>query len=186
MIALLISHIDKSMRKFDMVVHDLNTILSIRESISKVYELLDLQELTWDVIHTRLSSEMINSNAILTTNFIPNVYFLGIKSYVENIVYQLVSNAIKYKDTEKQLTIDINMTETQNDEICLSVKDNGLGVPNPAKLFQFHQRQHIHIEGTGLGLYLIATQLKAMNGRAEVISEKGKGAEFLIYFKRTT
>ncbi len=186
MLSILISHIDKSMHKLDTVVYDLNTILSVRESITKVLEFVDLQELTRDVIKSRLEHELTNCQAILTTNFASHAYFLGIRSYVENVIYQLVSNAIKYKDPTRQLTIHIATTETANDEICFSVKDNGLGVPNPAKLFQFHQRQHIHIEGTGLGLYLIATQLKAMNGRADVSSEKGEGSEFLIYFKRTT
>ncbi len=186
MLSLLISHIDKSMHKLDTVVYDLNTILSVRESITKILELVDLQELTKDVITSRLEDELRNCQAILTTDFKAHTYFLGIRSYVENVVYQLVSNAIKYKDPDRQLTIHISTTETANDEICFSVRDNGLGVPNPAKLFQFHQRQHIHIEGTGLGLYLIATQLKAMNGRAEVNSGKDEGAEFLIYFKRTT
>jgi signal transduction histidine kinase len=186
MLSILISHIDKSMHKLDTVVYDLNTILSVRESITKVLEFVDLQELTRDVIKSRLEHELTNCQAILTTSFATHAYFLGIKSYVENVIYQLVSNAIKYKDPTRQLTIHISTTETANDEICFSVKDNGLGVPNPAKLFQFHQRQHIHIEGTGLGLYLIATQLKAMNGRADVSSEKGEGSEFLIYFKRTT
>jgi signal transduction histidine kinase len=185
MINILLSHIEKSMQKLDIVVYDLNAVLNVRESITKVYELIDLQEITWEVIHTRLSPELLNSNAILDTDFMPNTYFLGIKSYVENVIYQLVSNAIKYRDTSKQLHIVIKTYESGENEICLSVKDNGLGVPNPAKLFQFHQRQHIHIEGTGLGLYLIATQLKAMNGRADVVSKDRDGAEFLIYFKRS-
>lgn len=185
MLSILISHIDKSMHKLDTVVYDLNTILTVRESITKVLELIDLQNLTKNVIHSRLENDLLECRAILTTSFAHHAYFLGIKSYVENVIYQLVSNAIKYKDPTRQLTIHISTTESDNDEICFSVRDNGLGVPNPAKLFQFHQRQHIHIEGTGLGLYLIATQLKAMNGRADVNSEKGEGAEFLIYFKRT-
>jgi signal transduction histidine kinase len=180
-----IEHTDATVQKLDIVVTDLNQILAIKESISKIYELIDLKEIVTHTLKTRLFREIENSGAIIKTNFTENLYFLAIHHYIENIVYQLLSNAIKYKDPEKPLIIEIVTCEISNNEVCLSVKDNGLGVPNLDKLFQLHQRQHLHVEGTGLGLYLVATQIKAMNGRVDAISSRGRGAEFLVYFKRT-
>jgi signal transduction histidine kinase len=178
-------HIEGTVKKLDIVVNDLNEILAIKESISKIYEIIDLASIVKHTLEVRLQNEIVNSEAIIKTDFCENVYFLAIRYYVENIVYQLISNAIKYKDTDQQLVIEIKTMEVDSNEICLSVKDNGLGVPNLEKLFQLHQRQHLHIEGTGLGLYLVSTQMKSMGGRVDAISSRGQGAEFLVYFKRT-
>lgn len=178
-------HIEGTVKKLDIIVNDLNEILTIKESISKIYELIDLEAIVRYILEVRLKDDIENSEAIVKLNFCENVYFLAIRYYVENIVYQLISNAIKYKDIDKPLIIELTTTEVDSNEICLSVKDNGLGVPNLDKLFQLHQRQHLHVEGTGLGLYLVSTQMKSMGGRVDAISTRGKGAEFLVYFKRT-
>lgn len=181
----LLQHLNKSINKLDMIVYDLNEILMVKESISQTYELIDFQSLTWEVLHSRLANEINKPNIKIETEFKEGLYFLSIRSYVENIVYQLVSNAIKYQDPEKMLEIKLSTFESANDEVVFSVKDNGLGIPDISKLFKLYQRQHFHIEGTGLGLYLVAVQAQALGGSIEARSEKGQGAEFLVYFKRS-
>jgi signal transduction histidine kinase len=181
----LLQHLNKSINKLDTIVYDLNGILTVKESISQTYELIDFQSLTWEVLHGRLTNEISKPNIKIETEFTEGLYFLSIRGYVENIVYQLVSNAIKYQDPEKMLEIKLSTFESANDEVVFSVKDNGLGIPDISKLFKLYQRQHFHIEGTGLGLYLVAVQAQALGGNIEARSEKGQGAEFLVYFKRS-
>ncbi len=180
----LLMHLSKSINKLDAVVYDLNEILAVKDSITQTNELIDFQTLTWEVLHTRLEYEINKPTIQIQTNFADNLYFVSIRSYVENIVYQLVSNAIKYQDPDKPLLIQLSSALAENnDEVKLAIKDNGLGIPDTNKLFKLYQRQHFHVEGTGLGLYLVAVQLQAMGGRIEVDSEQGHGTEFSVYFR---
>jgi signal transduction histidine kinase len=67
------------------------------------------------------------------------------------------------------------------------VQDNGLGI-NLAlyknKLFSLYKRFHDHVEGKGLGLYLIKTQVAALGGKVEVESEVKVGTTFYVYIKQ--
>jgi signal transduction histidine kinase len=65
--------------------------------------------------------------------------------------------------------------------------DNGLGIDlskYQQSVFSLYKRFHLHVEGKGLGLYLVKTQIEALGGRVEVKSEPNEGATFLVYFKR--
>jgi signal transduction histidine kinase len=100
-------------------------------------------------------------------------------------LYNLISNAIKYRDPDRSPVIDIK-TEKLADEIRLTVSDNGLGIDTSVhrdKLFTLYSRFHTHLEGKGLGLYLVKTQITAMGGRIEIESEVNKGSTFRVYFR---
>ena len=72
----------------------------------------------------------------------------------------LVSNAIKYRHPERKPLIHVTV-EKVDPFICLCVRDNGLGInlsKYEDKLFKLYNRFHSHVEGKGLGLYLVKTQ----------------------------
>ena len=109
-----------------------------------------------------------------------------IAPYVESILYNLISNAIKYRDPERSPHIAIKTTH-ENEFVCLAVMDNGLGIDlkkYKQNIFSLYKRFHLHVEGKGLGLYLVKTQIEALGGRVEVRSEPNEGTTFQIYFKR--
>jgi signal transduction histidine kinase len=65
------------------------------------------------------------------------------------------------------------------------VQDNGLGL-SPAqqsKLFTMFKRMHTHVEGTGIGLYIVKRIIENNGGKIDVESEQGKGTVFKVYFK---
>jgi signal transduction histidine kinase len=78
-------------------------------------------------------------------------------------------------------------SEVIENYICLTVHDNGMGL-NLAlykeKLFTLYSRFHNHVEGKGMGLYLVKTQVASLGGRIEVESEIDHGMTFKIFFKR--
>ncbi|MEM9023391.1 MAG: ATP-binding protein, partial [Bacteroidota bacterium] len=77
-------------------------------------------------------------------------------------------------------------SELVNGQVRLTVSDNGIGIDldkHGAKLFGLYQRFHSHIEGKGLGLYIVKSQLEALGGRVEVQSEPDKGTMFHVYFE---
>lgn len=172
-------------RELDGVVKDMNTILDFRKNSDSHLTLVDLGVVI-SKIRVMLEREITNAHAIITTDFAQIESIRTVKPYLESILYNLISNAIKYRDTERSPTIHVK-TEIIENEICLSVADNGLGIDLIAfrdKLFTLYSRFHIHLEGKGLGLYLVKTQITALGGRIEIESEVNKGSTFRVYFKR--
>jgi PAS domain S-box-containing protein len=107
------------------------------------------------------------------------------KANLKSILYNLVTNAIKYRSPERKAEITIT-TYQEGEYTVLSVKDNGLGLTKEqkSKLFLMFKRFHSNVEGTGIGLYIIRKIIENNYGRIEVESEYLKGSEFKVYFKR--
>jgi PAS domain S-box-containing protein len=104
------------------------------------------------------------------------------RQYLRSIVYNLLSNALKYRSPDR--TPRVTVTTTREDEfVVLTVEDNGLGL-SPAqvkKLFQMFKRLHTHVEGTGIGLYMVRQMAENYGGRIEAESELGRGTRFKVY-----
>jgi signal transduction histidine kinase len=68
----------------------------------------------------------------------------------------------------------------------LSVEDNGLGMDmqHEEKIFALFKRLHSHVEGTGVGLYMVRKIIENAGGRIEVESQVGVGSAFRVYFKQ--
>ncbi|QNP54288.1 sensor histidine kinase (plasmid) [Hymenobacter qilianensis] len=68
----------------------------------------------------------------------------------------------------------------------LEVTDNGLGLTEgqQAQLFGLFQRVHTHVEGSGVGLYLVKKMVENSGGRIDVESQPGVGSTFRVYFNR--
>ena len=78
-------------------------------------------------------------------------------------------------------------TEIEGEFVLFKVSDNGLGIDLSkyrSSMFDLYKRFHLHMEGKGLGLFLVKTQIESMGGRVEVDSELNKGTIFRVYFRR--
>jgi signal transduction histidine kinase len=75
---------------------------------------------------------------------------------LRSIIYNLLSNAIKYRSQERTPEITIE-TKMQDKYILIKVEDNGIGIAenNLPKVFTMFKRFHTHVEGTGIGLYIV-------------------------------
>ena len=104
-------------------------------------------------------------------------------THLRSILLNLVSNAIKYRSPDRKLVITINTYETE-EELILEVKDNGLGLDKRSqeKIFTMFRRFHSHIEGTGIGLYIIKRIIESNEGSISVKSEKDVGTTFTVSF----
>jgi PAS domain S-box-containing protein len=104
---------------------------------------------------------------------------------LRSVVANLLSNAIKYRSPNRPLKVQITC-ETVKNYTILKVKDNGMGMKSNKKkqLFTMFKRFHSHIEGTGIGLYMIKKMIENAEGRIEVETEEGVGSTFIVYFKR--
>ncbi|MCB0442954.1 MAG: PAS domain-containing protein, partial [Flavobacterium sp.] len=108
------------------------------------------------------------------------------KAYMESIILNLMSNALKYRSQDKAPKIMIKAVEKEN-FVNLIIKDNGIGIDldkNKDKIFGLYQRFHNYPDSKGLGLYLVKSQIEAMGGSIEVESQVGKGTQFTLTFKK--
>jgi signal transduction histidine kinase len=113
----------------------------------------------------------------------PEIYFP--RKYVESILDNLLSNALKYKSPIRNPIIEFK-TLKNNSNVILSVSDNGLGINielHKKRLFKIRQVFHDHPDSKGFGLYMTKTQITAMGGEIWIESEVNKGSTFFIEFK---
>lgn len=105
------------------------------------------------------------------------------KANLRTILYNLISNAVKYRSPDRPLNIVIK-TYALDSEIALSISDNGLGLSEnqQSKLFMMFKRFHSNTEGTGIGLYIIKRIVENAGGHIEAQSELDKGTTFTIFF----
>lgn len=167
----------------DRVIKDLNMILDIRRHTSSMKDINVYQ--TLQRILKTLEKERVATGATLTFNLDKETSVYGVPSYVESILFNLISNAIKYRALERPPIIIVTTT-IKGDFTCLKVSDNGLGLDLQKfghDLFGLYKRFHTHVEGRGIGLYLVKTQIAAMGGKIEVQSQLGEGTTFLIYLR---
>ena len=171
-------------KELDRVVHDLNTIIEIKKNsnnaISQIVFVDVLEKVT-----KFIEKEIRESTAIIISDFSRAQTVNSVAPYVESIIYNLLSNAIKYRYPSRQPVIKIS-SEKMVGFSCLVLSDNGLGIDIDLakdKIFNLYQRFHNHVDGKGLGLYLIRTQIESLGGRIEVTSKINEGTTFRVYFK---
>jgi signal transduction histidine kinase len=172
--------LSRSITKLDDVITDLHTILQSKNELNEKKETVKLYEVFSDV-KTSLNTIVIQAGATIKTTF-GVTEIKSIKSFIYSIFLNLISNGIKYRRENEPLVIEISSTQAGN-KLILNFKDNGLGIDLAAKggdLFGLYKRFHSHVEGKGLGLFMVKTQIETMKGKITVKSKPGEGTEFEI------
>jgi ligand-binding sensor domain-containing protein/signal transduction histidine kinase len=169
----------------DRVVMDINTILEVRKNNTLSKTNINLQE-ELELIKANLNSEIADTKTEIRENYSGTNVLYTVKPYLDSILFNLISNAIKYRDPKKKPCIEIK-TESFNGDVFLKISDNGLGIDLDAhkkNVFTLYKRFHSHVDGKGMGLYLVKTQVEALGGNISVESEVNKGTTFIINFKK--
>lgn len=182
--ALIQRNLIHSARELDRIVKDLNTILEVRKSTNKVVSEINVKE-EIDMILINLEKDISDTRAHIDVDVINVPSLRTVRPYFDSIVINLISNAIKYRKHNSSPIIHLK-GEWQNGFACFSVKDNGMGIDlhrHRQKLFTLYSRFHDHVDGKGLGLYMVKTQVEALGGKIEVESEVDRGTTFHVYIK---
>ncbi|WP_214228012.1 HAMP domain-containing sensor histidine kinase [Pedobacter sp. B4-66] len=141
----------------------------------------DIEQMTKEVL-LQLSATIYEKQATFAMNF--NVPYLSAPPvYLESILYNLISNALKYTSISTSPEISISTLETDGCK-SLSVKDNGIGIDLDRfgnQLFQLNQTFHTGYDSIGIGLFLTKAQVDAIGGRLYVESAPNKGSAFTIF-----
>jgi len=178
----LISLINLSVNRFKTTIQSIAEVAKVQKNEDESEELLTIADIV-DEVKFSLSKQIEEGNPKFILNLKEKQVRYSRKNF-SSIVFNLISNAIKYRDSNRVLEITISTT-IEEGYFIFSVKDNGLGMKPDyeEKIFKMFKRMHDHVEGTGIGLYIIKRIVENSGGKIEVITELGKGSEFRIFLK---
>src|SRR5690606_25636056 len=144
--------------------------------------IVDVKELLAEV-ELNMTDKLVRANAKIIYDLTETEIQFS-KKNLRSILFNILSNAIKYKSPDRAPQVNIR-TEKSGNFILLTIQDNGLGIPESEKdrIFGAFKRAHEHVEGSGVGLYLVKKTITNAGGDIEVESEVGKGSIFKVYFK---
>ncbi|MEO9482511.1 MAG: PAS domain S-box protein [Ekhidna sp.] len=171
--------------KLNLAIDAINDLLNFEKDISMLEkEEVNLREVINDIM--LLNRKSATEKQIELEVDIPDDLTLRIlPAYLQSILHNLITNAMKYGVTKDRRKIKI-CAKKQSKEVLLTVADQGRGIDLKrfgGKMFQLGSRFHADEEsGHGMGLYMTKQQVEAINGRIEVKSEIDKGTEFTVYF----
>jgi two-component system, sensor histidine kinase and response regulator len=184
-VMVLLEMIGRSINKFKGTIQDLTEITKIQKNLDEEIEIVDINDVL-DDIKLSIQELVINSQAEIKVDFNNCSQIRFSRKNLKSILYNLLTNAIKYRDPNKKLKIFIK-TKEAGDFIVLSVKDNGLGMDlkPDTKIFSMFKRLHDHVEGSGIGLYIVKRIVTNAGGKIEVESKVGEGSVFKVYFMKS-
>lgn len=171
----------KATEQLDVVLKDLNKILQVKSGINEYKEEVIFQDII-NAIQSSIHIQMENETVEIITDFSEVEKIVSVKSYIHSVFYNLISNSIKYRQIGKVSVIKIK-SKIINNRIQISFKDNGTGIDlikHNNKVFGLYNRFHPNIEGKGIGLFMVKTQLETLGGSVNIESSPGEGAEFTI------
>jgi signal transduction histidine kinase len=175
----------RSTELLNETIDDLVKVVIIKDNPSILKESVFIIEIFKNVFF-QLTNQINLHKPNLKIEIDPELCITINKAYMESIIINLVSNALKYRSPEKTPTITIKAFNKDN-FVNLIIKDNGIGIDlekNHDKIFGLYQRFHDYPDSKGLGLYLVKSQIEAMGGSIEVESQVNKGTQFTITLKK--
>lgn len=181
---LIISKVQQSVLRLENTLTDLIEVVSAKKMTHAQKTKLSISEVCKHVI-SNIESQLIKVDADILFNFDTHDELVYVRNVLESILQNLLTNSIKYRNPDKKLKIEIS-THFDGEYTYLYVRDNGIGFDSDTmgqKIFRLYERLNNNIEGKGLGLYLIKTQIESLNGKIEVYSKPMQGALFTVSIK---
>lgn len=146
-----------------------------------------------DVVRTEINlkqfiEEIIKQNAVELPNFKYEIKVSGSSEIyndprrIQMLLNNLVSNAIRYRDKEKECNFLVIEIFNDSNKCELNFSDNGIGIGKEhlAKIFNMFYRANENSRGSGLGLYIVKEVLEKLKGSIHVKSEIGVGTSFRV------
>lgn len=175
--------LQKVVKNLNDTLYNLNNIVDIQAAVNLVKEPLNLREYLETAIRTQ-EAQILSLQATITNNVPTDVYVRYNKAYLESVLLNLISNALRYSHPLRKPHVIISL-KSNSGVYVLSVIDNGVGIDlnkNGSKLFGLNQTFYGNSDARGFGLFITKNQIEAMDGRVEVESVLNEGTTFKIFF----
>lgn len=195
----LINFIDEksTMEDYKIIFEKISKVANnLNETMNELMETLKVQKNTeversdlrfkdiLDRVVQSLEGDLIQHGATVTFDFNDAPKITYSKTYLESIFQNLISNAVKYRSSDRTPEIHVSSSIVSG-RVELRFRDNGLGidlVKHGDKLFGLHKTFHEHKEARGVGLFLTKTQIEALGGTIRAESKIDEGTVFIIRF----
>ena len=168
----------------DTVLH-LTEVAKIKQVCNDDMESLNLYGYVEKAIYN-VTALAQNTKTAIVNNIDEALLVKGIPAYLDSIILNFLTNAIKYRSDER--LPEIKITASVEDKfVILKIIDNGMGIDLKKygkKLFHMYKTFHTNKDAIGLGLFITKNHIESMGGKVEVKSEVGVGTEFSIYLKK--
>jgi PAS domain S-box-containing protein len=175
-----LSLIKKSLQRLDSFIDEMNNFYR-NEKLALQREPIDLEKLLSEEVEN-LKNVYPDRYVNIVWNIAGDVELLSDKVRVQTIVTNILSNAIKYMDLQKQNPF-VKIAALITEEVCdLRIEDNGIGIAQAYldKIFDLFFRATDQGQGTGLGLFIVKDTIERLKGTIEVQSKVGEGTIFRI------
>jgi len=182
----LLNNIKNVSDSLNTTINHLNEVVTIQTNTMQIKETISFKS-TLNQVCKSISQIISSNNATILHDFSRVGELNYIPAYMDSILLNLLTNAIKYKHSERDPIISIKTTldYTNNDSVILEFKDNGLGIDMEKfgdKLFGMYKTFHQNDDAVGIGLFITKNQIESLNGEITVESELNIGTTFTIKF----
>ena len=164
-VAGIIQRMKDSAERLDETIKKVAFLLEKRKEVYESLEDVDLELILRKALEG-MDPQIKSANATIEHDFSALPHFYSIRTYIQDILNNLISNALKYRQPGVPSRISIHSYQRDN-RAYLSIKDNGLGLDlknHAANLGKPFTRFHFHVPGSGIGLSLVKTQLDILQG----------------------
>lgn len=180
----MIGFAEQAATSLDKVLRDLSNLLQQNTEAPEL-EATDLPEMIGQAWQSLRREYAADEDALQLCLEVKEVESL--KPYLYSVIYNLLSNSLKYRRAEEPLQLRIS-SRWENKGFMLEVADNGLGIDLEKygrDLFKMYRRFNTEQDGRGLGLFLVKSQVEEMGGSIEVSSLPGQGTTFRIWLPQS-
>lgn len=173
-----------SAHKLNETIYDLTQMLSLKSNKTVKIEKLSITKIFKKVCNS-FTKQIHTMGIYIHTDFECELIPFN-KSYLESVLMNFMSNAVKYCAENRPLRIEASTRSDADGNIVLKFKDNGIGIDlekHKDRIFGLNERFHSHVNGSGVGLFITKTQITSLGGSIEVESEVDRGSTFTVTFK---
>jgi signal transduction histidine kinase len=179
-----IENLKISTNLLDTTLQDLIEVVSIKKQKIPKVDLIDFK-LLLNNVEKSLYNQLKESGITIHKDFSRLEEMNYVYAHMENFFLNFMTNSVKYKHPDRAPEVWVSTYQEKN-YCVIRFEDNGIGLDLERygdRLFGLYQRFHNHVEGKGLGLYLVREQIRVNDGKIEVESTVGKGTLFKIYLR---
>ncbi|WP_339658110.1 PAS domain S-box protein [Flavobacterium frigidarium] len=162
-------------------LYNLNEVVNIQTNLNLVVEKLKLKPYLDNTL-TILRNEIRANKITVNSNITEKTEIHYNPAYLESILYNMISNAVRYCDKNRECEVDI-VYSCEDGKSYLSISDNGIGIDlkrNGDKIFGMYKTFTDNVDSKGIGLFITKNQIEAMGGSVTIDSTLGKGTTFKI------
>ncbi|WP_209330989.1 sensor histidine kinase [Lunatimonas salinarum] len=179
-----IENLKVSTNLLNATLQDLIEVVSIKKQKIPKVELINFH-LLLNNIEKSLFNQLKESGIKIHKDLSALSEMNYVYAHLENFFMNFLTNSVKYKHPDR--TPEVWIKTYKSKEYCvIEFRDNGIGLDLERygdRLFGLYQRFHNHVEGKGMGLYLVREQIRSNDGKIEISSKVGEGLAFTLYLR---